>query len=567
VVRYVKFPFAVQRDIETGVEREVTQPLEIAMIMCDLDVQRGGSFNLGAHINKLKGKFFGKGYASEKLSFAIKVYWPFWLIPFEHEKSLLFDGLGLFSRTFYHPEIPNVDEFVKDISTVEGNIEKVETSMDRHRFRHKHFVDMRPVTIAGMIPYDELIHDLITYMHHSWTEVSGELTILTPRLPLDQAKERAQEFISIKEACERDIKKLNMADKALLNSVSDFIKQVDIRKQQIEDQYAGKIAEFQMTINNRVAELMRNCQAEAEIVITNSDMKSSTLKSQHIEQESKESEIQFRIESNQSKILELKRRLMKAGEHETGYLKKAITDMVVAVSRDREELALVQRQKQLIENEVQGVEADKEKRLDAIRTKYDIQIKRERDKINDLVREKEKLLVSLEGKKGFIQQKREGISEQILQLRERLKDYRFVELEKGCVTPPPRLTEIEGILLPMYIARFESGESGRYMVIPPAEVSKGHSLDKLKGLVGKSTFLNAKNKSFSIVLSGVIRQALQNDAKLDNEVNKKAEMANLLKSSHAKELFDEGLLFMKEEGWISDGRYKTLKSTIPLQFM
>jgi len=183
------------------------------------------------------------------------------------------------------------------------------------------------------------------------------------------------------------------------------------------------------------------------------------------------------------------------------------------------------------------------------------------------VREKEKLLVSLEGKKGFIQEKRESISEQILQLRERLKDYRFVELEKGCVTPPPRLTEIEGILLPIYVARFESGKSGRYTVIPPAEVSKGHSLDKLKGLVGKSTFLNAKNKSFSIVLSGAIRQALQDDAKLDNEINKKAEMANLLKSSHAKELFEEGLLLMKEEGLISDGRYKTLKSTIPLQFM
>lgn len=567
MVKHIRYPFAVQRDIETSMEREVTESLEIAMVMCDLEVQRRGSFHLRTCINKVKGKLFGKVSASEKLSFVVKTYWPFWLIPFEHEKSLLLDGLGLFSRTFYHPEIPNVDEFIQDVSMVEGSIEKVEKSMDHHAFRHKRFVDMRSVTIAGMIPHDELINDLITYMYHSWIDVSEEPTMLIPRLSLDQAKERAQEFISIKEACERDINKLNLADKALLNSVSEFIKEVDIRKKQVEDQYAGKIAELQMTINNRVAELMRSCQAEAEIVITNSDMKSSTLKSQYSEQESKESEFQFRIENNQSKIFELKKRLIKAGEHETGYLKKAIADMEIAVSRDQEELALVQRQKQLIENEVQKIESDKEKRLAAIRTKYDVQIKRERDKITDLVREKEKLLVSLEGKKGFIQEKRESISEQFLQLRERLKDYRFVELEKVCVTPPPRLAEIEGILFPMYIARFGSGESGKYVVLPPAEASKGRFLDKFKGLIGRSTFLDAKNRSFNNVLSETIRQALQNDAELGNEVNKKAEMANLLKSSRAKELLDEGLLLMKEEGWISNRRYDALKSTIPLRFI
>jgi len=570
MVRYVKLPFAMQRDADTGTEREVSEPLEIAMALCDLELQRGtGKFNISKlQIDKLfKGKLFGGGHASGKLSFIVKAYWPFWLIPFEHEKSLLLDGLGLFSRTFYHPEIPNVDEFVKDISMDEGNIEKVETSMDRHRFRHRHFVDMRLVNISGIIPHDELIRDLIMYIHLSLSEVSEEPTMLAPRLPHAQAKKRAEEFISLKKACERDIEKLNLADKSLLNSVSEYIKQVDVKKQQIEEQYAGKIAEFQMVINNRVTELMRSCQAEADIVITNANMKLETLKRQLQEQETKESEFQSRIEANQSKVLELKRRLLKAGEHETGYLRKAIADMESAVSRDHEELALLQRQKLLLKNEVEVTESDRERRLAAIRTRYDVQIKSERDKIMDLVREKDKLLVALEDKKNLIQERREDISEQILQLRERLKDYRFVELEKVCVTLPPRLTDIEGILLPIYIARFETGGSGRYVILPPSIVNKTQRLDKLKGLIIKSTFLAARTKPLSEILSETFRQVLQKDAELDNEIHRKAETANILGNSHTKDLFNEGLLLMKEEGWVSEGKYKDLKSTMALQFV
>jgi len=562
MVKYVRLPFAMRRAIDTATEREVTEPLEIAMVMCDLKHQRTSSrFN----INKL-GALFRGSHATEKLSFVIKTYWPFWLIPFEREKSLLLDGLGLFSRTFYHPEIPNVDEFIKDISMEEEKLEKVETSLDHHRFRHRHFADMRPVTIAGMIPHDDLIRDLLVYVHHSWAEVSDDPTMLTPRLPLPQAKEKAREFISLKTACERDIEKLNLADKALLKSVSEYINQVDARKQQVEDQYAGKIAEFQVAINKRVADLMRSCQAEAEIVITNANMKLDTLKRRYEEQEKSEAEFQSRIESNQSKIIELKFRLMKAGEHESGYLNKAIADMEVAVARDREERALVQKQKQLLSIEAESTEADREKRLAAIRTRYDVQIKSERDKIMNLVREKDKLLVALEGRKGLIQEKREDISEQILQLRERLKDYRFVELEKACVTLPPRLTEIEGILLPIYIARFESGESGRYVVLSPAMVNEGKGFEKLKSLINMARFLEPRSRSINEVLNETFQGALQNNADLSEEINRKAETANLLKNRRVKELFNDGLLLMKEEGLISDRRYSSLKSSVALQF-
>ncbi len=570
MVRYVKLPFAMQRDIDTGTEREVAEPLEIAMALCDIELRRDTSmFNISKlNIDKLfRGKLFGGGHASEKLSFIVKVYWPFWLIPFEHEKSLILDGLSLFSRTFYHPEIPNVDEFIKDISMDEGNIEKVEASMDRYRFRYKHFADVRSVTIPGIIPHDELIRDLITYMHLSWSETSEEPAMLAPRLTHAQAKKRAEEFISLKKACERDIEKLNLADKALLNSVSEYIEEVDVKKQQTEEQYTGKIAEFQMVINNRVTELMRSCQAEADIVITNANMKLETLKHQLKEQETKESEFQSRIESNQSKILELKRRLLRAGEHETGYLRKAIADMEAAVSRDQEELALVQKQKLLLKNEVEATESDRERRLAAIRTRYDVQIKSERDKVMDLFREKDKLLVALEDRKNLIQQRREDISGQILQLRERLKDYRFVELEKGCVNLPPRLTDIEGILVPIYIARFETGNSGKYVILPPSIVNRAQRLEKLKGLIIKSTFLEARTKSLNEILSETFRQVLQNDTELNNEIHRKAETANLLKNPHAKDLFNEGLLLMKEEGMISEGKYKDLKSTMAFHFI
>jgi phage host-nuclease inhibitor protein Gam len=570
MVRYVKSPFAMQRDANTGTEREVAEPLEIAMALCDIELQRDtGRFNISKlQIDKLfKGKLFGGKHSSQKPSFIIEAYWPIWLVPFDHEKSLIIDGLGLFSRVFYHPEIPDIDEFIKDISVNEGNIEKFETSMDRYRFRHRHFVDMRPVTISGIIPHEGLIHDLLAYIHLSWSEVSEEPTMLNPRLPLAQAKKRTEEFISLKKACERDIEKLNLADKALLNSVSEYIKQVDVKKQQIEEQYTGKIAEFQMVINNRVTELMRSCQAEADIVITNANMKLDNLKHQLQEQETKESEFQSRIESNQSKIFELKRRLLKAGEHETGYLRKAIADMEAAVSRDQEELTLVQKQKLLLKNESEVTENDRERRLAAIRTRYDVQIKSERDKIMDLFREKDKLLVALEDRKSLIQERREEISEQILQLRERLKDYRFVELEKGCVTIPPRLADVQGVLLPIYIARFETGESGRYVILPPSIVSKEQRLDKLKGLIIKSTFLEARTKNLSEILSEAFRQVLQKDAELNNEIHKKAETANLLKNAHTKDLFNEGLLLMKEQGWVSDGRYKNLKSTMAFQFI
>lgn len=562
MVKYVKLPFAMRRTIDTATEREVTEPLEVAMVMCDLEHQLPHS---RLSINKL-GALFRGSHAKEKLSFVVKAYWPFWMVPFEREKSLLLDGLGLFSRTFYHPEIPNVDEFIKDISLEEGKLEKVETSLDHHRFRHRHFADMRPVTITGMIPHDDLIHDLLIYVHHSWAEVSDEPTMLTPRLSLSQTKERAQEFISLKNACERDIEKLNLADKGLLKSVSEYIKQVDARKQQAEDQYAGKIAEFQVAINNRVADLMRSCQAEAEIVITNANMKLDTLRRRYEEHEKSESEFQSRIESNQNKIIELKFRLMKAGEHETGYLNKATGDMEAAVARDREERALVRKQKQLLGIEAKATEADREKRLAAIRTRYDVQIKSERDKIMNLVREKDKLLVALEGRKGLIQEKRGDISEQILQLRERLKDYLFVELEKGCVTLPPRLTEIEGILLPVYIARFESGESSRYVVLSPAVVNEGKGFEKLKGLINMSRFLEARTKSINEVLNETFRRTLRNNADLSEEINRKAETANLLKNPRVKELFNDGLLLMKEEGLISNRRYSSLKSSVALQF-
>lgn len=562
MVRYVKLPFAMRRAIVTATEREVTEPLEIAMVMCDLEHQRVSS---RLSINRL-GALFRGSRTTEKLSFVIKAYWPFWLVPFEREKSLLIDGLGLFSRTFYHPEIPNVDEFIKDISMEEGKLEEVETSLDHHRFRHRHFADMRPVTIAGMIPHDELIRDLLVYVHSSWAEVSDEPTMLTPKLSFSQAKERAQEFISLKKACERDIEKLNLADKALLKSVSEYLKQVDVRKQQIEDQYAKKIAEFQVAINNCVADLMRSCQAEAEIVITNANMKLDTLKRRYEEQEKSESEFQSRIESNRSKIIELKNRLMKAGEHETGYVNKAIADMEAAVARDREELALVQKQKQLLGIEVKTTETDREKRLAAIRTRYDVQIKSERDKIMDLMREKDRLLVALEGRKGVIQEKREDIAEQILQLRERLKDYRFVEIENCCVTLPPRLTEIEGILLPIYIARFESEESGRYVILSPAMVNEGKGLEKLKGLINMASFLEPRSKSINGVLNETFQTMLHNNADLSEEINRKAETANLLKNSRIKELFNEGLLLMKEEELISNRRYGSLKSSVALQF-
>ena len=241
--------------------------------------------------------------------------------------------------------------------------------------------------------------------------------------------------------------------------------------------------------------------------------------------------------------------------------------METAVSRDQEELSLVQKQKLILKNESEVTESDRERKLAAIRTRYDVQIKSERDKIMDLFREKDKLLVALEDRKSLIQERREEISEQILQLRERLKDYRFVELEKGCVTIPPRLTDVQGVLLPIYIARFETGESGRYVILPPSIVSKEQRLNKLKGLIIKSTFLEARTKNLSEILSEAFSQALQKDAELDKEIHRKAETSNLLKNAHIKDLFNEGLLLMREEGLVSDGRYKNLKSTMPFQFI
>lgn len=118
--------------------------------------------------------------------------------------------------------------------------------------------------------------------------------------------------------------------------------------------------------------------------------------------------------------------------------------------------------------------------------------------------------------------------------------------------------------IPFYVACFETGSTSRYLFLAPSTISSIGFSVKLKSVVGISKIKDIFIPRFKTI-AVLIEKALdltKQDSLLNHQIMDLGERNNLLKNQLSRVNIANGLVYLKDAGWLSQKEYKTLTNSL-----
>jgi hypothetical protein len=116
------------------------------------------------------------------------------------------------------------------------------------------------------------------------------------------------------------------------------------------------------------------------------------------------------------------------------------------------------------------------------------------------------------------------------------------------------------VYVPFYLICFQSIQNKRFLLISPSFFGSVDFSAKFKGVFGITKLKNLLNPRFQTMtlLIQKVQEPARQDAEFESQLLKSAQKQNLLKNDKFKKNALEGLVFLKNEGWLSDKEQQSL---------
>ncbi len=520
-------------------ERQFGDNLKYATIFCLTEIGR----NKGGLIRKKP---------PEEIVFVTEACYPIWRAPWGRA-SLLFDGLGLMKHALSFDILPDTSVFVKEMR---ANSEKTETYVDflTHNLNYfKDFAGTGKKVISGLIADPALLKDLESYLSEAG-RVKGSISdkiILTPFLDEAAVKSAVSGLSELRAAFENDIGKLNQT-LMTLTRVTD--KHISLHLK--ENERIRKAAE------NQIAQLRSQAFEKTERLRRRYDKKVL--------------EASSRAERHREKLQKRCEELEKRIEELTVYAKKC-EDEMSKCETGKEDSALERWRKELERCRARISEADTK----VAGTKTSI---READQARDVAvsqleaefkARSEALTTDLKRIEDTRDSKVAVNDERVAVLKDTTSTFitqinRLADLRRSATAEldqiglPQSRRKCSMIYLPFFLACYKQEFKRRYALFPPSFVHGMRGVTKIKGVFKASkveVILENRSDSITKFLNRFLMLLSQSPI-FEEKLVKAATKTNILGTKEPRENTAEGLGGLRDEGWLSESEFKTLKKQL-----
>ncbi|MGA3110976.1 MAG: hypothetical protein ABSE15_02975 [Candidatus Bathyarchaeia archaeon] len=506
-----------------------------------------------AELERMKGGGLIVKQPEEKLVFLAKIGYPLWLFP-KNDSSYIFDGQSSPNSVLSYFELPSANAFMDSLqsdSKTREDFTAFLTDNDNYFSQPK---KEKNVSLGHMIVDSDFKKEFSAFRREA-VEITGQAAnyaLLSPMLEEGEISSVLTEIVDLQIGGREDTALLAECLRAINRITGQYITELDYAANAVSDEANAKIRAQKEFIDPKVVAL--NSQYKRRIgevaKIFDHELENLEKLKAKTERGIESGEGKIRLYQREAEVQASKNRSIyeKRWKEKTAQTKKDLNALRKELKRAEKNIAKLAKQKKLQTAKLQlELEAEiKNARqplfdLEAVRDAKMLIFKRETEKllrlekpVADNLTDAIKLGESVNGKFAML-----GIVD--LQLKSPALFY-----------------------VPFYVGYYQAGLSRRFIFLPPSIASKEGFTSKIKGVFGRSRirqFLIPRFKAISGLIDNVEILAKQ-DPFLNSQIKSLGEKYNLITSRMARGNIAEGLLRLRNQGWLSDKEYQILSDSL-----
>jgi len=488
---------------------------------------------------------------AEELAFLTKSCYPIWLVPWSG-KTLLFDALGVSTRTLLYEVLPEVKTFVNDVQGSAATRQAYSAALQDHLHYFESVKRVEEKTMLGLITNADFLQDFQRYLTEAEETGQSETEVcLTPVINEADLSSSLNELSELRTTLDEEIQSLREAMKvvnAATKQHADTIR-AEMRKMQAE------LYEAIASAKSLAMEKIREIQEKYDVrILKTSQRFEKQIQDLHQERtklEKAEERTVGKIERSEAEIQASKAQKDSGGE-------KRWKDEKETWKR---EASTLKKSIEALDRQIEQTESQKKTEIANIRTEFNAQSE-------DAMKDVRELEATRESKTQLSQQEAKSMEEStstiISQLDTLTKKKRAALEELDRIGMKEQRRKVALAYAPFYLACFKAGARRKYAVYPPSVAGSMKATTKLKGMFGMSklgSLFQPRSKALTNVLNQVVTLA-DRDPVFEKDLYDAGMQASILKSAESRERISKGLASLRNEEWISVNEVQALEARL-----
>ncbi len=527
-------PFSPQKSRETICEGELAAIYSIA----ELERAKGG----GLVIKQPR----------EKVLFISKIGYPLWLFP-KNECTYIFDGLNDSNYSMSYSEMPATKTFRESLETNSKTKEEYLTFLSANYNYFQQGVKEKEILLKGLIVNLDFKKDLSIYRKEAMemTDKPPNLALFSSMLDAVTISSALTEMDKLRSFLKENVDGLQECQKQLEKTTSQYITELDYAAQAVKDETNAKIKAQEEFLNPKIAKLNSTYKQQIANVTRGFDEEIEKL-------EKLNSKTMKAVESNEEKIRLCEREAKSQAEQNHLIYEKKWKEKKNQTKKETDGL---KKELKRVENSIKNLMKQKTEKTWKLQMELESEVKLARQPLLDLeaYRDAKVLSFRLEADKLYKRQQPviDGLNGAI-KLGESVNG-RFESLgilEQQLKTPAL-------FYVPFYVVCYQSGSSRRYIFLAPSVINALGFATKLKSALGMSKIKERLIPRFQTItdLIDKIQVLTKKDSFLEKQIIDLSERNNLLNTDMIRSNIGKGLIYLKDQGWLSDKEYQAVSNS------
>ena len=485
---------------------------------------------------------------SEEIVFILKIGYPLWLIT-RDKFTYVFDGLNRIRHNWTYCETSEIvfkNEDLKDSFRIREEYIKFLVNYQKSFCQSQ---NDKELLCEGLIANHTLLEEIGSYRKEA-TEVHSQMPgLLWPVLEEKKITKTIDHIETLQLTFKEDIEKLRQLIELVSKTTKEYSEGFNFELKAVEEEAEAKIKAEKEIINPKTEKITINYKKQIERLKKSIDKEQQPLEKQksRIEKTIKETEKNIEQYNKQAKI-----QSQRGNKRSEESLKKKL-------KKEKQKIDELQKQQKKLENQLETLIEQNTNNLAALKSEFDREIQKERQPITTLETIRDKKLEKLKLEK-LTHAAIEWIEQLVNTWEQRLTNMKLLGLKADAEQKNNTI-----IYVPFYITAYNHADSKekRYLVFSPSTVSSLGFSSKLKGMLGRAKIKDLLNKRFETIT--YLGEKLQDKTTISNK-DLETQIETLIQQKNnlldRKTLLKEGLLLLKEEGWLSESEHQIILSTI-----
>ncbi len=507
-----------------------------------------------AELNRRKSERLSLWRPKEKIAFVTEIGYPLWLFPLSN-RVLLFDGLNVFDYSMPYDQIPDVKSFVEGLKASCKAHETHLAFLAEHVNYFSTPASEKSLPLRGLISDPSFLEEAELYRREAMRMESRPTYMGLLSSPIDESRLSfiTHEMSNLRAAFEKEIKALNSSIQLLGKTAQIFLNELHDEVKATKEEYAQKIKEEELIVAPQVEKLRE--QYDIRIIELTRSFERQYLPLQKDKR---------KLEKSKDGINE------KIAQYSVDARNVAESDDTLIREQWKQKLKDAKRELSTVEEQLR----DNQKALEGLDKKRVSETFRFKSELEASIKEARKNLVELEASRDAkvmvamqemdeLEKRTKLLCDQIGKTI-KLREEDLAQFEKLCMEQCLEKINKALVYVPFYVVCYDSGEDRRYLVLPPSSVGTIDISTRLKGALGRArikSFLVPRFKEIS-VLAETVQKLSKENGMFEAELVELGTKNNILEVNSIVEGIEEGLLSLKNQGWLSDKDYGAIIASI-----